>query len=291
MSILVDENTKLIVQGITGREGDFHANLMKKYGTNVVGGVTPGKGGEKRYGIPVFDTVCEAVEKTGANSSILFVPPRFTKDAILEAINAGLKFVVAVAEGVPFLDMSYCCSYAAKNNVVLIGPNTPGVISPGKAKVGFMAEIIYKPGNVGIMSRSATLSYETVNHLSLNDIGQSSVVGIGGDPTPGSTFIDIIPMFEADPDTKVIVIDGEIGGNEEEKVADYIKDHVSKPVAAFIAGESAPKGKRMGHAGAIVSPGGEGSAQFKKERLRQAGVVIANTLNEFPDIIKELLNK
>lgn len=286
MSVLINENTKLIVQGITGREGTFHARLMKKYGTRVVAGVTPGKAGVYVDGIPVFDTVKEAKEKTGANTSILFVPPKFTKDAILEAIEAGLHLVVTVAEGVPLHDMLFCTNYAKKNNCILIGPNTPGIISPGKAKVGFMADVIYKKGNVGIMSRSATLSYETANNLSNENIGQSTVVGVGGDPICGTSFIDLLPYFEKDDETKIIIIIGEIGGNDEEMAAKYAQENVSKTVIAFVAGEAAPEGKRMGHAGAIVSLGGAGSAKQKKEIFRRNGVVVVENLTEIPSAVK-----
>ncbi len=289
MSILIDKDTKVIIQGITGREGTFHGKLMLDYGTQVVGGVTPGKKGKEVYGIPVFDTVREAVNATGANTSIMFVPPKFTKDAVLEAIDSDLPLVVTVAEGVPFADMNYCYSYARKKNCTLIGPNTPGIIAPGKSKVGFMAEIIYSPGNIGIMSRSATLSYETSNNLTLNGIGQSTVVGVGGDPIPGSTFVDIVPLFEDDPETDLIVILGEIGGNEEETAAAYIKENVKKPVISYIAGEAAPEGKRMGHAGAIVSPGGEGGAKYKKKILTEAGIHVADKLTDIPGMVSELL--
>jgi len=289
MSILVDRNTRLIVQGITGREGEYHARLMQDYGTRIVAGVTPGKGGRQVEGIPVFDTVADAVAATDANASVLFVPPRFTRDAILEAVDGGLPLVVAVAEGVPFQDMNFCSAYARFHDSILIGPNTPGVISPGKSKVGFMADVIYSAGPVGVLSRSATLSYETANNLTRGGIGQSTVVGVGGDPIPGSTFIDLLPQFEADPETKLIVICGEIGGREEEKAAEFIEDYGTKPVVAFIAGEAAPEGKRMGHAGAIVSPGGEGGAAVKKERLRAAGIHVAEKLTDIAGLASRLL--
>src|SRR6056297_1491721 len=236
MSIIINKDTKIIVQGITGREGSFHADLMLKYGANVV------------------DAVKEAAEATDADASILFVPPRFSRDAILEAVDAGLEVVVTVAEGIPFHDMVYCREYANKNSCTLIGPNTPGIISPGKSKLGFMADIIYKEGSVGMISRSATLSYEAVNNLTTSGIGQSTVVGIGGDPVQGVTFKDLLPMFEEDPETEVVVMIGEIGGTDEEEAAIYVKENMKTPVIAFIAGEAAPEGKRMGHAGAIVSP-------------------------------------
>ena len=291
MSILIDEKTMLIIQGITGREGNYHALLMKNYGTNIVGGVSPGKGRQDVDGIPVFNSVQDVMINTDANTSILFVPPQFTKDAILEAIDSDMKLVVAVAEGVPVRDMVFCYSYARKNNCILIGPNTPGVISPGKSKVGFMADTIYRQGNVGIISRSATLSYESANDLSMNGIGQSTVVGIGGDPICGSTFIDLLPLFEEDQQTEVVIMIGEIGGADEEMAANYIKNNVSKPVIAFIAGDAAPTGKRMGHAGAIISQDGEGSADQKKRILREAGIHIAEKLTGIPDrgakILKE----
>jgi succinyl-CoA synthetase alpha subunit len=291
VSILVDHNTRVIVQGITGREGAYHADLMLGYGTQVVAGVTPGKSGERVHGVPVFDTVKDAVESTGANTSILFVPPRFSKDAVLEAVDSSLPLVVTVAEGIPFQDMNYCYSYARKSNCTLIGPNTPGIISPGKSKVGFMADIIYSSGTVGIMSRSATLSYETSNNLTSHGIGQSTVVGVGGDPIPGSTFVDLLPLFENDSETEVIIILGEIGGSEEENAAEYVKENITKPIVAFIAGEAAPEGKRMGHAGAIVSPGGEGGAVYKKKILRSAGIHVAENLIDIPDMVNSLMKK
>ena len=289
MSILIDENTKLIVQGITGREGSYHASLMKQYGTKVVAGVTPGKGGQKVDGIPVFHSVQEAVQNTQANTSILFIPPKFTKDGILEAIDAGLDLVVTVAEGVPLHDMLFAYYYAKMNHCILIGPNTPGIISPGKSKVGFMSDKIYKKGPIGIMSRSATLSYEIVNNLSSKGMGQSTVIGVGGDSIPGSSYIDLLPLFEKDIQTQVIIIIGEIGGYDEEIAANYIKDHMKKPVVAFIAGEAAPEGKVMGHAGAIIAPGGEGSVQSKRKVLREAGVHIIENLNEISEVILKLL--
>lgn len=291
MSILINQKTKLVIQGITGREGTFHAKLMQEYGTKVVAGATPGKGGKEVNGIPVFDTVQEAVEKTDANTSILFIPPRFTKDGILEAIDSGIKLVVTIAEGVPFHDMLFCYSYARLKNCILIGPNTPGIISPGKSKVGFMDSTIYKKGNIGIMSRSATLSYEVVNNLTNRGIGQSTVVGIGGDPIQGSSFVDLLPLFEEDPETDVIVIIGEIGGADEEFAAEYIKQKITKPVVAFIAGEAAPEGKRMGHAGAIIGADGVGSAKYKKEKLLSAAVCIVERLNEIANMVIELLKK
>lgn len=291
MSILINKDTKLIVQGITGREGTFHTRLMKKYGTNVVAGVTPGKARTHVDDIPVFDTVLEAKMDTNANTSILFVPPRFTRDAIIEACEARIELIVTIAEGVPLQDMLFCVNYCKKSDCKLIGPNTPGIISPGKSKVGFMSDMIYKEGPVGIMSRSATLSYEAANNLSNEGIGQSTVVGVGGDPICGSTFLDLLPLFEQDAQTKVILIIGEIGGANEEIAAQYAKKNISKPLVAFIAGEAAPEGKRMGHAGAIVHPGGEGGAQKKKHILKENGVIVVEKLTEISnEIIKILSN-
>ena len=289
MSILVNENTRLIVQGITGREGSYHASLMKKYGTKVVAGVTPGKGGQEIEEIPVFNSVDEAVKNIEANASILFVPPGFTKDGILEAIDSGIKLIVTVAEGVPIHDMLFAYYYARLNNCILIGPNTPGIISPGKSKVGFMSDSIYKKGNIGIMSRSATLSYEVVNNLSNKGIGQSTVVGVGGDSIPGSSFIDLLPLFEEDSQTDLIIMVGEIGGSDEEIAAKYIKEHMEKPVVAFIAGEAAPEGKVMGHAGAIISPGGEGGVKYKRKVLQEAGVHMIEKLSEIAKVVSEIL--
>ena len=289
MSILIDKSTKLIIQGITGREGSYHASLMKKYGTKVVAGVTPGKGGQEFEKIPVFNSVFEAVKSTDANSSILFIPPRFTKDGILEAIDTGLELVVTVAEGVPVHDMLFAHYYARANNCTLIGPNTPGIISPGKSKVGFMSDNLYMKGNVGIMSRSATLSYEIVNNLSNKGIGQSTVIGIGGDSIPGSSFIDFLPLYEEDSQTDIIVIVGEIGGSDEEIAAEYIREHMKKPVVAFIAGEAAPEGKVMGHAGAIISPGGEGGVKYKRKVLQDAGVKLIEKLSETAEMVLSIL--
>jgi len=291
MSILVNENTRLIVQGITGREGSYHASLMKKYGTKVVAGVTPGKGGQEIEEIPVFNSVDEAVKDTEANASILFVPSRFTKDGILEAIDGGIKLIVTVAEGVPVHDMLLSYSYARLNYCILIGPNTPGIISPGKSKVGFMSDNIYRKGNIGIMSRSATLSYEIVNNLSNKGIGQSTVVGVGGDSIPGSSFVDLLPLFEEDSQTDLIIMVGEIGGSDEEIAATYIKERMEKPVVAFIAGEAAPEGKVMGHAGAIIAADGVGSAGHKKEALKTAGVCIIEKLSEIAEVVSRTLQK
>lgn len=286
MSILIDKDTRLVVQGITGREGTFHTEQMLQYGTNVVAGVTPGKGGQEVLGVPVFNTVKEAVEATGANATILFVPAKFTAAGVYEAIDAGLKLILTIAEHVPVHDMMRVTNIARKNGARVIGPNSFGVISPGKAKAGFMAHRIFTRGCVGLMSRSATNCYETVFMMSQKGIGQSTCVGNGGDMIPGSTFADILPLFEADPETKVIVIIGEIGGSEEELAAEYIKAHVSKPVIAMIAGKNAPKGRSMGHAGAIVSADGTGSAENKEKKLREAGVFIAESTAEIVELLE-----
>ncbi len=284
MSILVNKETKLLVQGITGREGHFHTKQMIAYGTDVVGGVTPGKGGQWVEGVPVFDTVKEAVQATGANTSIIYVPARFAADAILEAANAGVELVVCITEGIPILDMVNVRYYLDHINTRLIGPNCPGVITPGEAKVGIMPGHIHIPGNVGIVSRSGTLTYEVVYALTNKGLGQSTAVGIGGDPIIGTKFIEILEMFEADPQTEQIVMIGEIGGSDEEMAAEYIAQHMSKPVTSFIAGQTAPPGKRMGHAGAIIS-GGHGTAAEKIAVLKEAGVAIAHHPEEIAEII------
>lgn len=288
MSILVDENTRLIIQGITGREGTFHCEQMLQYGTKVVAGVTPGKGGENVFGVPVFNTVREAMEATDANASVIFVPALYTAAGVYEALDAGLKTVMTIAEHVPVHDMMRVYHIAREKGARVIGPNSFGVISPGKSKAGFMAHRIFLPGHVGLMSRSATNCYETVFMMTNAGIGQSTCVGVGGDMIPGSTFTDLLPLFEADPETKAIVMIGEIGGNEEELAAEYIKNHVTKPVVALIAGKNAPKGKSMGHAGAIVAADGTGSAENKEKALRAAGVHIAETTTGIVDILKTL---
>ncbi|NJN93444.1 MAG: succinate--CoA ligase subunit alpha [Anaerolineales bacterium] len=282
MSILVGKNTRLLVQGITGREGAFHAQQMKEYGTNVVGGVTPGKGGEWMNGVPVFDTVKEAVSTTDANTSIIYVPARFAADAIMEAADAGIKLVICITEGVPVLDMVRVRSFLSQKDARLIGPNCPGLITPGEAKVGIMPGHIHKPGNVGLVSRSGTLTYEVVQALTDRGIGQSTAVGIGGDPIIGSNFIDILTLFESDPLTYHVVLMGEIGGTDEQKAARFIAEKMSKPVTAFIAGRTAPAGKRMGHAGAIIE-GGEGTAEEKiKSVLRPSACVWPNCPKKSP---------
>jgi succinyl-CoA synthetase alpha subunit len=271
MSILVDKTTRLVVQGITGREGEFHTRRMIEYGTSVVAGVTPGKGGGWVNGVPVFDTIKEAVAATGANTSIIFVPARFTPDAMYEAADGGIALIVCITEGIPILDMLKVRGYLGQKGVRLIGPNCPGVITPGECKVGIMPAYIHTPGSVGVISRSGTLTYEVVNELTLRGMGQSTCVGIGGDPIIGSDFIEILTIFEEDPLTEQVVLIGEIGGSDEERAADFIATHVTKPVTAFVAGRTAPPGKRMGHAGAIIS-GGMGTAVEKIEALEAVGV-------------------
>ncbi len=276
MSILVNRNTRVICQGITGKVGEFHTRGCLEYGTRMVGGVTPGKGGEKIADLPVFDTVAEARDVTGANATMIFVPPPFAADAILEAVAAEIELVIAVTEGIPVLDMARVLPVFEKSKSRLVGPNCPGVITPGQCKIGIMPGYIHTPGNVGVMSRSGTLTYEAVWQLTQLGHGQSTCVGLGGDPLVGSSFIDILELFEQDDDTHAILMMGEIGGSAEEEAAAYVKDHVTKPVAAFIAGRTAPPGKRMGHAGAIIS-GGKGTAEAKLEALRDAGIEIAET--------------
>jgi succinyl-CoA synthetase alpha subunit len=285
MSILVDKNTRLLVQGITGKEGTFHTQEMMAYGTQVVAGVTPGKGGQWAAGkVPVFDTVKEAVEATNANASIIYVPARFAPDAMLEAADAGLPLVVCITEGVPTQDMIRTCAYLDQKGTQLIGPNCPGLITPGECKVGIMPGAIHKPGSVGVVSRSGTLTYEVVYALTLRGIGQSTCVGIGGDPIIGSNFIDILTRFESDPLTEQVVLIGEIGGNDEERAAEFIATKMSKPVTAFIAGRTAPPGKRMGHAGAIIQ-GGSGLAADKIAALEAVGVQVAKHPEQIPDLV------
>ncbi len=285
MSILVNKDSKVIVQGITGSAGLFHATQCREYGTQVVGGVTPGKGGTDVDGFPVFDTVSKAVASTGANTSLIFVPAPFCLDSMIEAIDAGVELVICITEGIPTLDMIKVKKYMEGKDVRLIGPNCPGVMTPGEAKVGIMPGYIHTPGRIGIISRSGTLTYEAVWQLSNLGIGQSTSVGIGGDPVIGSTFIDILGLFEEDDDTDAVVMIGEIGGSAEEEAAEFIKDNMSKPVVAFIAGATAPKGKRMGHAGAIIS-GSSGSAKDKVAALERAGVTVCPSPAEMGETLQ-----
>jgi succinyl-CoA synthetase alpha subunit len=285
MSILVDKHTRLLVQGVTGNEGLFHTQQMVEYGTNVVAGVTPGKGGEWVLDkIPVFDSVKLAVEATGANASVIFVPARFAPDAIFEAADAGVPLVVCITEGIPVLDMMRVRNYLDQKGVRLVGPNCPGLLTPGEAKVGIIPGNIAIPGNVGVVSRSGTLTYEVLYALKLKGMGVSTCVGIGGDPINGTNFIDCLRMFNEDPQTEKVVLIGEIGGSDEEKAAEYIADYMTKPVVSFIAGQTAPPGKRMGHAGAIIE-GGSGTAVDKIKALQQAGVKVARHPEEIPDLL------
>jgi succinyl-CoA synthetase alpha subunit len=289
MAILVDAATRLVVQGLTGREGTFHAMRNRDYGTNVVAGVTPGKGGTDVEGVPVFDTVAAAVDATGANAAMTFVPPRFAADAILEAAAAGIEVIVCITEGIPAHDEAKVFNYLKQtSNARLIGPNCPGVLSPGSANVGIMPPDIAQRGPVGVVSRSGTLTYQAVHELSSRGIGQTTCVGIGGDPVPGSSFVDILQLFEADPDTEAIAMIGEIGGDAEEAAAAYIADQVTKPVVAYIAGFTAPPGKKMGHAGAIIS-GSQGTAIAKKEALEAVGVRVATYPEEIGEFVAAAL--
>ena len=288
MSVLVDNNTRLIVQGLTGKEGTFHALQMRDYGTNIVGGVTPGKGGTTHEGFPVFNTVADAVEKAGANATVIYVPPPFAADAIMEAAAAGVALIVCITEGIPALDMVKAFQYVSERGVRLIGPNCPGVISPGKCKVGIMPARIHLPGRVGVVSRSGTLTYEAVGQLTSLGIGQSTCIGIGGDPIIGTTQKDAVKLFNEDPDTDAIVMIGEIGGSAEEEAAEYIREHVKKPVVGFICGQTAPPGRRMGHAGAIIS-GGKGTAAEKMEAMTAAGIHVVKSPADIGAKVKEVL--
>jgi succinyl-CoA synthetase alpha subunit len=288
LSVLVDKSTRLIVQGLTGKEGTFHAKQMVEYGTNIVGGVTPGKGGTTHEGIPVFNTVAEAVKEAGANASVIYVPPSFAADAVMEAADAGIPVVVCITEGIPTLDMVKVKEYLSDKPTRLIGPNCPGIISPGKCKIGIMPGHIHREGNIGVVSRSGTLTYEAVGQLTALGLGQSSAIGIGGDPIVGTTHVDALKLFEADPETTGIVMIGEIGGSAEEEAAAYAKENVRKPIVAFIAGQTAPPGRRMGHAGAIIA-GGKGTAAEKMKALEAAGIRVVKSPAEIGQAMKDAL--
>jgi len=288
MAILVDDGTRLLVQGITGREGAFHTGRMLESGTNVVAGVTPGKGGQDHDGVPVFNTVHEAAEETGANASVIFVPPPFAADAVFESLDSGMQTICCITEGIPVHDMMRVADFIANKDATLIGPNCPGVLSPGKANVSIMPRDIFTPGRVGVVSRSGTLTYQIVNELTQRDIGQSTAVGIGGDPIIGTNFIEILAKFEEDPETDCVVMIGEIGGNAEQLAAEYVRSGMQTPVVAYIAGFTAPEGKTMGHAGAIVS-GGESTAEAKSEALRGAGIRAATNPSEVAELVAEAL--
>lgn len=288
MAILVNRETRVLVQGITGRDGSFHTKLMLEYGTKIVAGVTPGKGGSDYLGIPIFDTVREAVKKTSPNTSIIFVPPQFAVDAIYEAADNGIKLIVVITEGIPIHDMIKVKNYLDKKGIRLIGPNCPGVITPNECKVGIMPSHIFKRGRIGVVSRSGTLTYEIVNQLTINGFGQSTAIGIGGDPVIGSKFVDILKLFNEDDETDAVVLIGEIGGTDEQDAAEYIKKEFKKPVVAFIAGRTAPPERRMGHAGAIIA-GSEGTADEKIKAFESAGVKVASLPEEVPKLLSELL--
>jgi len=290
LSILADKKTRLVVQGITGREGTFHTLQAKAYGTNVVGGVTPQKGGTLHEGIPVFNTLTEARSKTGANASVIFVPPPYAADAIMEAADAGIELVVCITEGIPTFDMIRAFNFVAARKTRLIGPNCPGIISPGKCKIGIMPGAIHKQGPVGVISRSGTLTYEAVGQLTSRDIGQSTCIGIGGDPIIGTSFVDALQLFNEDPETQVIVMIGEIGGTAEEAASEYILNHVKKPVVGFIAGQTAPPGRRMGHAGAIIS-GGKGTAAEKMQAMKDAGIYVVSSPAAIGEAVAQVLSR
>ncbi len=287
MSVLVDKNSRIVVQGITGREGQFHARQCMDYGTNVVAGVTPGKGGQVADGVPVFNTVKQARQEAGANVSLIFVPPPFAADAIMESVDAGIELVVAITEGIPVLDMMTAYHFVNSSGSRLIGPNCPGIISPGKCKVGIMPGPIHREGSIGVVSRSGTLTYEVVHQLTNNGMGQSTCIGIGGDPIIGTNFIDALDLFQKDPQTTGIVMVGEIGGSAEEEAAKFIKENVTKPVIGFIAGLTAPPGRRMGHAGAIIS-GSSGTAQAKMEAMEKAGITVMKNLGQLGVTAREI---
>ena len=288
MSVLVDKSTRLVVQGITGKEGTFHTKQMVEYGTNVVGGVTPGKGGTMHEGIPVFNTVAEAVKEAGANASVIYVPPSFAADAVMEAADAGIPVVVCITEGIPTLDMVRVKEYLKDKSTRLIGPNCPGIISPGKCKIGIMPGHIHREGNIGVVSRSGTLTYEAVGQLTALGLGQSSAIGIGGDPIVGTTHVDALRLFQADDETIGIVMIGEIGGTAEEEAAAFAKENVTKPIVAFIAGQTAPPGRRMGHAGAIIA-GGKGTAAEKMKALAEAGIHVVKSPADIGKAMQEAL--
>jgi len=290
MSILVDKNTRVICQGITGSAGSFHTQQMLEYGTQMVGGVTPGKGGSKEHGLPVFNTVSEAVNNTGANASVIYVPPPFAADAIMEAADANIELIVTITEGIPALDMIRVMNYLKGKKSRLLGPNCPGVITPGVCKIGIMPGYIHKPGKVGVISRSGTLTYEAVYQLTTRDIGQSTCIGIGGDPINGSSFVDLLKLFNEDPETEAVILIGEIGGTSEEEAAQYVKAHFKKPVIGLVAGNTAPPGKRMGHAGAIIS-GGSGTAAEKIKAFQAAGITVAPSPAEIGETVANILVK
>jgi len=290
MSILIDKNTKLLVQGITGSQGMLHTKGCIDYGTNVVAGVTPGKGGQNFEGVPIFNSVSEAVRETDANASMILVPPAFTSDAIMEAAAAEIPLIVSITEGVPVVDMVQAVDFVSKKGCRLIGPNCPGIITPGQCKIGIMPGAIHKSGSIGIVSRSGTLTYEAVSQITHVNLGQSTCIGIGGDPVNGTNFIDCLSLFEKDEQTEAIVMIGEIGGDAEEQAADYVRNNVTKPIVSFIAGQTAPPGRRMGHAGAIIS-GGHGTAEEKMSALREAGIHVINSLDEIGIKMLEALGK
>src|SRR5215475_12796682 len=288
MSILVNKDTRVVVQGLTGREGTFHAKASAAYGTKIVGGVTPGKGGTTHEGWPIFNTVAEAFEKTGANASVIFVPPPFAADAIMEAADAEIDLIVCITEGIPTLDMVRAWEFMQTRRSRLIGPNCPGIISPGKCKIGIMPASIHKEGNIGIVSRSGTLTYEAVHQLTQRGIGQSTAIGIGGDPIIGTTFVDALDLFNRAPETEAVIMIGEIGGNAEETAAEFVKTHMKKPVVGFIAGQTAPPGRRMGHAGAIIS-GGQGTASEKIKAMEAAGIRVCNSPAEIGETVASVI--